>query len=160
MQGVREKVAGAVSAEDFAMMTASLEAIARELGWDENARMPHRGRRGFGPRHRGFGPGFGFAPAGEGFGPGFGPAGLRGFGPGFPGRRSPLGGLAPDMARTTTATTATAVTVTTTTLTVVTAGDTARARSGERAYERGFEAGFRSANRADGAAEAASGSAA
>ncbi len=67
---VRAKVAGAVAPEDFATTLASLEAIARELGWDENERMPRGrgfGRRGFGPRgfgHRGFGPGLrpGFGP--------------------------------------------------------------------------------------------------
>jgi hypothetical protein len=172
VQGVREKVAGAVSPEDFATMTASLEAIARELGWDENARMPHRGRRGFGPRHRGFGPGFPHAPFGEGFGPGdfrgYGPGFRRGFGPGF------AGGFASGDPRWAA-------------FAEHAAGhDCAdghrghrhhdhpqhdhghrghgrgrgEGRSGERAYERGFEAGFRSASRADGAAEAASGSAA
>lgn len=65
--GVREKVAGSVSAEDFATTIASLEAIARTLGWDENTagvRGPF-GRRGFG--RRGFGPDDrrGFAPGGR-----------------------------------------------------------------------------------------------
>jgi hypothetical protein len=51
--GVRERVAGAVSPEDFATTTATLEAIARGLGWDEDAEY----RRGFGPAGRhGFGP--------------------------------------------------------------------------------------------------------
>jgi hypothetical protein len=67
---IRSRVAGAVSPEDYATTMASLEAIARELGWEEGQRMP---RRGFG-RGRDFGPGFR-----PGFGPGFGPA----FGPGF-----------------------------------------------------------------------------
>ena len=65
---LRERVAGAVSAEDFATTLRSLEAIARELGWDESHPMP-RGHRG-GRRH-GFGGwrgaklhhGFGQAPA-------------------------------------------------------------------------------------------------
>lgn len=85
VERLRERVAGAVSPEDYATMTASLEAIARELGWDEEQGMP-RGRgfwRGRGPGFgRGWGPGFarGFGHNhGHGFGPGFG----RGFGPGF-----------------------------------------------------------------------------
>lgn len=61
-----ERVTGAVSPEEYATMTASLEKIAREFGWEEGRGLPRRhGRRGFGP---GFGPGFG-----RGFGPGFGP---------------------------------------------------------------------------------------
>lgn len=78
VDGIRAKVSGAVTDEDFATTVASLEAIARGLGWDENERLP-RGLRGFGPGmgRRGFGrPGFG--PFRHGFGPGFGPA----FGPG------------------------------------------------------------------------------
>jgi hypothetical protein len=43
---VRARVAGAVSPEDFATTMASLESIARELGWDENTPP----RRGFGRR--------------------------------------------------------------------------------------------------------------
>ena len=35
VDGIRSRVAGAVSPEDFATTLASLEAIARELGWDE-----------------------------------------------------------------------------------------------------------------------------
>lgn len=42
---LRERVAGAVSPEDFATTLRSLEAIARELGWDESQPLP-RGRRG------------------------------------------------------------------------------------------------------------------
>lgn len=58
--GIRGKIAGAVSSEDFATTQATLEAVARELGWDPAERMPRgRGhRRGFGPRgvgRRGFG---------------------------------------------------------------------------------------------------------
>ena len=90
VEGVRSRVAGAVAPEDYAKMLASLEAIARELGWDENSRMPRRGfGRGFGPGSgRGFGPG----PFGRGFGPGpfghdihhdFGPNLHKGFRPGF-----------------------------------------------------------------------------
>jgi hypothetical protein len=62
VDGIRSRVAGAVSPEDYATTTASLEAIARELGWAEGQRMP---RGGFG-RGRGFG-------GGRGYGPGFGP---------------------------------------------------------------------------------------
>ncbi|WP_430647077.1 hypothetical protein [Agromyces sp. GXS1127] len=62
VQVVRDRVRSAVSDEDYATTIASLEAIARELGWDESSPEP-RGRRG---RRR---PGFG-----GGFGPGFGPA--------------------------------------------------------------------------------------
>lgn len=103
VQGIRAKVSGAVSTDDYKTLTASLEAIARELGWDESERMPRgrrsgRGRRAFGP---GFAPGMAheFAPA---FAPGFahregwaewaehrhgravfGPGHHRGFGPGY-----------------------------------------------------------------------------
>ncbi|HET8927672.1 MAG TPA: hypothetical protein VFN24_07555, partial [Microbacterium sp.] len=74
VQSVREKVSGAVSPEDWERLGASLEAIARELGWDESQGMP-RGRgfgRGFGRgRGHGFGPGRRFG-SGRGFGPGFG----------------------------------------------------------------------------------------
>ncbi|MCH6230408.1 hypothetical protein MK786_06620 [Microbacterium sp. CFH 31415] len=75
VSGIRSRVAGAVSDEEFATTLASLEAIARELGWDETR--PFAGRRGFG---RGFGPGRRFGgPRGFGFGPGEG----FGFGPGY-----------------------------------------------------------------------------
>lgn len=80
--GIREKVADAVTPEQFATLTASLEAIARELGWDEKDAWPAGGFRG-----RGFGPGFG------GFGGGFGPR-FGGFGPGR--GRGPWHGFAPD----------------------------------------------------------------
>lgn len=65
--GIRARVAGSVSDEDFATTLASLEAIARELGWDETQRPRRRrgpfarigapgerfrqGRPGFGPHH-------------------------------------------------------------------------------------------------------------
>ncbi|WP_206535717.1 hypothetical protein [Microbacterium sp. 4R-513] len=87
VDGVRQRVAGAVSPEDFATTLASLEAIARELGWDENAAPRGFGRffgRGFREGDEpDFGPGFrrGFGP---GFRPGFGPGFRPGFGPGFP----------------------------------------------------------------------------
>ena len=78
VSGIRSRVAGAVSPEDYGTMLASLEAIARDLGWDESQPFP-RGR-GFGPGRFGgprpFRPDFGF-----GFGPGFGPGRHHGFGP-------------------------------------------------------------------------------
>jgi len=87
VDGVRSRVAGAVPPEDYATTVASLEAIARELGWSEDERAPWMGfRRGFG-RGRGFGPGFGPRPFGfdpehrHAFGPGFGPGFRPGFGP-------------------------------------------------------------------------------
>jgi hypothetical protein len=95
VEELRARVAGAVSPEDYATTTASLEAMARELGWDEDERMPWGGfGRGFGRRpgfggdfRPGFGPawGPGFGPGwGQGFGPGpFGSGGRPGFGPGF-----------------------------------------------------------------------------
>ncbi|RLK46561.1 hypothetical protein [Microbacterium telephonicum] len=79
VDGVRTRVAGAVSPEDFTTTVTSLAAIARELGWDENAPAFPRGGRF---RRHGFGPGHGFGPhpgAGHRFGPG------HGFGP-RPGR--------------------------------------------------------------------------
>ena len=102
VSGLRERIAGAVPAEDFATTVRTLEAVARELGWDESQPLP-RGKRGgrrhgWGRRH-GFGP-HGFGPHGfgregfgreefgrEGFGPrgfgreGFAPRGHHGFGP-------------------------------------------------------------------------------
>jgi len=90
---IRARVAGAVSPEEYATMTASLEKIAREFGWAEGRRLPrhegrfghrhHRGHRGFGHGfhgehfHHGFhGEHFGHGSQGErfeGFGPGEGP---------------------------------------------------------------------------------------
>ncbi|WP_438853515.1 MarR family winged helix-turn-helix transcriptional regulator [Agromyces sp. M3QZ16-3] len=63
VQGVRDRVRSAVSDEEYATMIASLEAIARGLGWDESTPEPRRGR---GRRRPGFGPG---GPGGPGFGP-------------------------------------------------------------------------------------------
>jgi hypothetical protein len=74
VDGIRSRVAGAVDPDAFATTLASLEAIARELGWSEDERMPF-GPRGARPHHGGgrFGRGFGR----EGFGPrGFGPGGF------------------------------------------------------------------------------------
>jgi hypothetical protein len=48
---VRSRIADAVPAEDYATTVATLEAIARELGWDGEA-VPGRGPRG-GYGHRG-----------------------------------------------------------------------------------------------------------
>ena len=53
---IRSRVSGAVSPEDFATTLASLEAIARELGWDESDSSSWPGFGG------GFGPGRGFGP--------------------------------------------------------------------------------------------------
>lgn len=140
VDGIRDRVSGAVSPEDYATMTASLEAIARELGWDENERMPRfgrHGRAGFEPgfrRGRGFGPGFrpGFGPAfGGEFGPGFGPRGHHhgehSDGPGDCGRRMhgrhDCGQGRRHGGR----------------------HDQRGERHSERAFERGFDAGFRAA---------------
>ena len=77
--GIRARVAGTVSDEDFATTLATLEAIATELGWDPDERMPRGRGRGSGHGHRGFDRGFrpGFHPGHEGFGPRFG----EGYGP-------------------------------------------------------------------------------
>jgi hypothetical protein len=81
VRALRERVAGAVSADDFATTLRSLEAIARELGWDESDPMPrgHRGgrRHGFDGHRFGGGHGFGgWHGAGKGHAlgrhPGFG----------------------------------------------------------------------------------------
>ena len=82
VSGIRSRVAGAVSPEDYAITMASLEAIARELGWDESDPFPGgRGRgRGWGGRFGGprpFRPDIKF---------GFGPNLHHGFEPGRPGR--------------------------------------------------------------------------
>ncbi len=86
VDGVRARVRDAVSPEDYATTLASLEAIARALGWDESAagnrpgrgRYGRRGRKGaWGPgRGRGFGK-FGMPP----FRPGFGYGPFHGHGP-------------------------------------------------------------------------------
>jgi len=77
VDGIRARVVAAVGDDEaYAALTGSLEAVAREFGWDEKATGRERGFGGFG--RPGFGPGF--RPA---FGPGFG----GGFGPGFGRRR-------------------------------------------------------------------------
>ena len=53
VSALRVEVAGAVSPEDFATTLASLEAIARTLGWSEDERMPRRHGRGFRHHPRG-----------------------------------------------------------------------------------------------------------
>lgn len=135
VDGIRERVSGAVTADDYATMTASLEAIARELGWDESERMPRHGRghgrRGFGPG-REFGPGRGFGPAfgpsfGRAFGPSFGPGVGPAFGPDFDPRAGHHGErerCGPREHR---------------------RGDHRGERHAERAFEHGFDAGFRAA---------------
>lgn len=60
VDGIRTTVAEAVSPEEYATTIASLTAIARALGWDENAPLPrkHRGRdrdRDGHRRHGGYG---------------------------------------------------------------------------------------------------------
>lgn len=80
VDGIRARVAGAVSPEDFATTMASLEAIARELGWDEASGYP-RGR-GFRPWGRGFGGPRPFRPE---IRFGWGPNLHHGFAPGRPG---------------------------------------------------------------------------
>jgi len=59
VQEIRDRIAGAVTPEEFATMSAALEKIARELGWEEGRKLPRRrgfhgrhGRRGFGARGR------------------------------------------------------------------------------------------------------------
>jgi hypothetical protein len=88
---IREEISGAVSAQDFATTMASLEAIARRLGWDEQTAHADFGRRGFGSGH-GFGPhghGRGFDGRRHGFGGrNFGPGSAHeGFDPGEHGHR-------------------------------------------------------------------------
>lgn len=80
--GLGEKAREGISDEDYATTMATLEAMARNLGWTEDD------DQGFGPRfggRRGFGPGFG-----PQFGPGFGPhRGHRGHGGGRSERPTP-----------------------------------------------------------------------
>ena len=76
-----EKAREGVSDEDYATTMATLETMARNLGWSEDEQHEHGPR--FGGR-RGFGPGF--APQ---FGPGFAPHRGRGRGHGRPERPTP-----------------------------------------------------------------------
>jgi len=104
VDGIRSRVTGAIGDDAYTQLTTSLEAIARELGWDETTAAERGfGRRpGFGPFGRpGFGPfGPGFGPFGPGFRPqpfeseirdGWGPNRHRGFAPGRPGRPAERG---------------------------------------------------------------------
>ncbi|GAA2870103.1 hypothetical protein [Microbacterium arabinogalactanolyticum] len=82
---LRARVAGAVSAEEYATMTAAVEKIAREFGWEEGKRLPRSGRREHGPASR-FGhrhgvPGHRGSDRGHGFGHGR-HSGEHGFGHG------------------------------------------------------------------------------
>lgn len=61
VDGIRAKVSDAVTDEEMATTLASLEKIARALGWDEETSLPRGRGRGHGRRH---GHGFG----GHGFG--------------------------------------------------------------------------------------------
>jgi hypothetical protein len=133
VDGIRAKVADAVSEEEMATTLVSLEKIARAFGWDEETPLPRSRRHGFGERGHGRGfPGRFGRPFGRGFGPGFGPDaeqredecrhGERGQGRhGHPGFRDGRGhgdqghpGHGPQRA----------------------------ARFAQHAYERGFDAGF------------------
>ena len=84
--GLGDKAREGISDEDYATTMATLETMARNLGWTEDESQE------FGPRfggRRGFGPGFG-PQFGPGFGPGFGPyRGRRGHGHGRPERPTP-----------------------------------------------------------------------
>lgn len=83
---VRERVAAAVSPEDLATTLAALEAIARELGWEEGRPLPRRAGRRHGHGRHGHGHQHGHG------GHGHEPAHRHGFAPhgfarhGFPGR--------------------------------------------------------------------------
>ncbi len=81
VDGIRSKVADAVSPEEMATTLASLEKIARAFGWDEETPLPRGRRHGFGGRRHGRGHGFphGFGrPFGRGFGPDAHDGGCRG----------------------------------------------------------------------------------
>ncbi|WP_295011928.1 MarR family winged helix-turn-helix transcriptional regulator [uncultured Microbacterium sp.] len=73
---IRAEITGTLSADEFAALTASLEKIARGLGWSEGMRLPRRERRDAGDRrpHRDHD-----APCGHG-----GPRGRHGGRHGFP----------------------------------------------------------------------------
>ncbi|WP_194396939.1 hypothetical protein [Microbacterium atlanticum] len=89
VDGIRSRVTGAVGDEAYAALTGSLEAIARELGWDAEADERDRRSAGFGRAGFEAGSRPGFAPGfrSRGFGPRFGP----GSGLGFRGRPQPFG---------------------------------------------------------------------
>ncbi|MCP2366990.1 hypothetical protein BCL57_001144 [Agromyces flavus] len=50
VDGIRSRIRGAVSSDDYATTLASLEAMARALGWDESSPGIPRGRGRFGRR--------------------------------------------------------------------------------------------------------------
>ncbi|WP_169583717.1 MULTISPECIES: hypothetical protein [Microbacterium] len=88
VSGVRSRVTDAVSSEDYATTLAALEAMARELGWDESQPFPRGGGLG-GGRFRGSpfgGPPFGGPPFAGAPRPeirhGWGPSRHHGFEPG------------------------------------------------------------------------------
>ena len=84
VDGIRARVLAAVGEDAYATTMASLEAIARELGWDENTPRPGRRFRG--------GPGFGGPrPFRPDIRFGWGPNLHRGFAPGRPGRPAERG---------------------------------------------------------------------
>lgn len=87
---LQARVRNALDPEEYDALVASLQKVARELGWDGSERMPRGRGHGFGPGHgfgRGAGRGFGRG-AGRGFGPGF----RGGFDPRFGGGFGPRGG--------------------------------------------------------------------
>lgn len=75
-RGLDATARAGISDEDYATTMATLEAMARNLGWDESQGMPSGGPggwRGHGP-HPGFGRGYGY---GYGYGHGRGGCGGR-----------------------------------------------------------------------------------
>lgn len=78
VDGIRSRVSASVTGEEFATTMSTLEAVARELGWNPDERMPRGSRHGFGRRRHGFSGGHGF---GRGHGHGFGRPGREGFDP-------------------------------------------------------------------------------
>ncbi|MFT4211791.1 MAG: hypothetical protein QM626_07940 [Microbacterium sp.] len=96
--GVRERIAAAVTREGGSI-GAQLEAIARELGWNET--LAGLDAAGVGPGfERGFGRGRGFGPKGFGGfrGRGAGFRGRAGYGPAFAGRGFAGDGPVPPLA--------------------------------------------------------------
>ena len=83
-RSLRDVARDGISDEEHAAMLATLEKMARNLGWDESQKNERPFGRGFGRRH-GFGPshghGHGFGPDHEGHGHGHRhPGMMRGFG--------------------------------------------------------------------------------
>ena len=126
VDGIRATMSDAVDPDDFDTTVATLEKLARALGWDEEKPLPRRHGKRHGRRHGGEVPhggrhGFAHGRHGEpGFAPGhgFGPA--RAFGPWHGHRFGPDAdprGTVPGFAH-------------------------RAARAAQRAYERGFDAGY------------------